>query len=247
MLHLDVVYSTNNYATAFVDADTAAPGLTVVARRQTGGRGQRGRHWADVPGQSLLLSMVVPPGRPLEEAPVFNAAVAAGIAETLRGACPGAVICVKWPNDLMIGDKKAGGILIENTVRGRRWTHAVVGVGINVLQESFPPDLPHATSLRIAGCPSALQPADLINAVRTAIWKATLGEPAPDVWACYNGLLYHRDQPQTFGRGAERWTALVRRVGPAGSLEVEQPDGTCEQYAHGSVAWVWPTEEANPL
>lgn len=102
----------------------AREGVVVVADHQTAGRGRRGRRWEAPPGSSLLVSVLVRP-RPL-------VTLAAGIAAA--EACTsvaGVAVALKWPNDLMAGDLKLGGILTE-LVTGGPTPAAVVGVGINV-------------------------------------------------------------------------------------------------------------------
>src|SRR6202012_6126707 len=84
IIELDTIDSTNNYAMRLIDADTAQPGLTIVAAQQTEGKGQRGRKWADVPGQSLLMSIITTPRQALNEQFIFNAAATVSSVETLQ-------------------------------------------------------------------------------------------------------------------------------------------------------------------
>lgn len=114
------VDSTNRVAADLARAG-APDGLVVGADHQTAGRGRRGRTWEAPPGAALLVSVVLRP------APVL-VTLAAGLAAA--GACEaaaGATVALKWPNDLLLGDAKLGGILTE-AVNGA----AVVGLGVNV-------------------------------------------------------------------------------------------------------------------
>ena len=134
IIELDSIDSTNNYAMQLIDANKAQHGLTIVTQSQSEGKGQRGKTWLDAPGQSLLMSIIIHPKKEINDQFVFNAAVAVAIANVLQKSNHNWDIRIKWPNDIIINAKKAGGILIENILRGSRWTHSVVGLGLNVKQ-----------------------------------------------------------------------------------------------------------------
>src|SRR6187399_2669256 len=106
MLKFDSLDSTNNYAMQLIDADKAVHGLTILAGRQTAGKGQRGRIWSDEPGESLLMSIIVRPTFDLQAQPLFLAAIAVTIADTISQLLPEDSVRIKWPNDILIGDKK---------------------------------------------------------------------------------------------------------------------------------------------
>lgn len=121
-------------------ADAGAPGWTlVIADHQTKGRGQHGRVWRSAPGSSLMFSLLLRPRVPAAMAllPIRTGmAIARGIDRLLnmpQDAMPQTRL--KWPNDLILGDGKVGGVLCEGTIRGEG-SYAIVGVGINV--SSFP-------------------------------------------------------------------------------------------------------------
>lgn len=116
--------------------------LAVISNVQTKGRGRRGNRWEAKPGQSALLSLLLP-GR---ELPVETLSLAAGLAvaesiSNLTRRNPE----LKWPNDVLIDDRKIAGILIETrpNVKNPDLTDYVIGVGVNVMQthKDFPPDL----------------------------------------------------------------------------------------------------------
>ncbi len=129
----------------------APAGTTVIAEQQTAGRGQHGRHWEDRAGASLLLSVLLRPA----SAPAPGAVplrVGLAVATAIDGLT-GLHTQLKWPNDLLLAGRKAGGVLCEAATTGGA-TSIVAGIGINVGQEpaDFSPAVaPLATSLRIAG------------------------------------------------------------------------------------------------
>lgn len=239
IIELDSIDSTNNYAMRLIDADTAQPGLTVTAMEQTAGKGQRGRHWAGSRGQSLLMSLVVAPGRPLEQQFPFSAAVAVAVAEVLSTLHEDWNIHIKWPNDIIVNDKKAGGILIENILRGNTWAWSVIGLGLNVLQSIFPLELPYAISLKIASG-REFDIISLRDRIRQHIINTLhsgLGTEA--IMHQYNRYLYRRGAEQAFSDGHKGWLGIVVKAGADGRLMVQLENGSMAHYTHGDVVWMW--------
>lgn len=126
----DVTDSTN--ATALTMASAGAPAWTVVAAgHQTAGRGRRGRAWLDRPGSALLCSIVLRPRLDPDRVGLVSLAAGVAIVEAASDLSGQAVRC-KWPNDLMVGGSKVGGILGETEVVEGRVRHVVVGIGVNL-------------------------------------------------------------------------------------------------------------------
>lgn len=148
-IHLERVDSTNLY---LAELAKSAPieGTAVWADEQTAGRGQLGARWEAKAGENLTASFLLLPkwlaARSqfgLSQAvalAVADAVVAQGIKEE--------EVHIKWPNDIYVGGKKIAGILIENELRGAYISQAIVGIGINVNQAEFAPELSRATSLK---------------------------------------------------------------------------------------------------
>jgi len=149
----DSVDSTNAALRAMA-LDGAPTGTVLVADRQTAGRGRHGRVWHSPPAVGLYISILLHPRCTLRELPRWTlaAAVAAGVAVRRES---GAAVEIKWPNDLLLDDRKLGGVLAEARSAGDRLQDLVVGTGINVGHRAadFPEELrARSTSLRIAGC-----------------------------------------------------------------------------------------------
>jgi len=240
LIKLDNTDSTNNYAMQLVNDDKAHNGLTITARSQHSGKGQRGRKWTDMPDKCLLMSVVVNPKMPISAQFTFSAAMATAIANILQKSLPECQVRIKWPNDIIINDKKAGGILIENALRGSNWTHSVIGVGLNVLQSSFPKDLPDATSLKMASGKS-FEIDEIRDMLRGELIRvAASGNVNPGlILEQYNEVLYKKDQLQLFGKDDNTWMARVVRAHEDGTLEVLTEDGMVAFYIHGNVKWIF--------
>ena len=238
VIELDTIDSTNNYAMRLIDADTAQPGLTIVTDVQTSGKGQRGKVWLDTFGESLLMSMVIRPEYCLDDQFAFNMAVSLAIADYLQEIYENWDIRIKWPNDIIINDKKAGGILIENVLRGSQWAYSVVGLGLNVLQQDMPSDIPFATSLRIESGKSFVI-FDLVSGIREKIFSYIVNKPDPDwLLRLYNESLYRRNDLQRFRIGKDEFTAKINYATPDGRLQLCMSDGNTINYSHGSIEWV---------
>lgn len=114
---------------AFAAAEQGAPGGSVfVAEEQRAGRGRRGSSWSAPAGSSLLLSVLLRPGPAPEHAGRTSLGAALALCLAVEKLC-GVAPAVKWPNDLLLGERKFGGILVE--VRG---AVAAMGIGVNVSQ-----------------------------------------------------------------------------------------------------------------
>ncbi len=239
--------STNSYLLRKFEAETAAITgnagtalwtAAVAAKTQTAGRGQRQNGWHDSPGESLLLSVAAPPAHALAEQALFSFSIALAVAEALERHCPGLETELKWPNDLMAAGRKLGGILIENILRGAHWQLTVVGVGINLLQKSFPPDLPGAVSLlQLTGRPHHEEA--LAKELCAAVFKAVTTLPAKEVLSRYNARLFRRGAFQDFSTAGKVWTGRVEGAEADGRLRVtDMATGGERLCVHGEEVWV---------
>jgi BirA family biotin operon repressor/biotin-[acetyl-CoA-carboxylase] ligase len=145
LIELSTIDSTNIYAMAQIKAGLAKSGSCYTADFQTNGKGQHGRVWESTKGQNLLCSYILELNTldalknwtPADQIG-FSAAIALG-ARAFFAAFAGSETKIKKPNDIYFSDRKAGGILIENLVRGQEWTWAVIGIGMNINQTEFSP------------------------------------------------------------------------------------------------------------
>lgn len=146
VLIYETVGSTNDEA-KLLAREGYPEGTLVIAEEQTKGRGRKGRDWFSVPGKSLTFSLLLRPPQSTSLALLCALSCAWALEEK------GFRVLLRWPNDILLGDKKAGGILVESSFSGDELLCVVVGVGINVneTREDFPPSLREsATSLFLA-------------------------------------------------------------------------------------------------
>ncbi|MGA2561015.1 MAG: biotin--[acetyl-CoA-carboxylase] ligase [Terracidiphilus sp.] len=153
-----VTASTNTNALAA--AKVGAPhGSVFFADEQTAGRGRGGHTWHSAPGDGLYVSVLLRPTLPASTLPLLPLAAGLAAASAIQQATSLA-IDLRWPNDLLIGPRKLGGILVEARTESASIAHAVVGIGINVHHRAFPADLATpATSLDLeTGTRNSRQP-----------------------------------------------------------------------------------------
>ncbi len=197
--------STNERAKELAAAG-APHGTLVTADEQSAGRGRQGRVWTAPAGSAVLMSLVL---RELDELLPITAAVA--ICEALP-----AEAAIKWPNDVWIERRKVAGILVEGRPQ-EGW--AVLGVGLNVTTESFPPELAEtATSLKLAGVETT--PSQVLEELLPAL-DAWLGAPPDAVLPAW------RERDALKGERV-RWTGgegVAAGIDVSGSLLVDTPDG----------------------
>jgi BirA family biotin operon repressor/biotin-[acetyl-CoA-carboxylase] ligase len=155
--HIHHIASTpSTHTIALAAAASGAPTGVWVADEQTAGRGRGGHTWHSAPGEGLYVSILVRPE--LSGSDTLKLSFAAGLAASraVAGVC-NHITDIRWPNDLMIdqpdgSQRKFGGILTESSIEGGTGAlaYAVIGIGINLNQREFPPDLRSlATSLLI--------------------------------------------------------------------------------------------------
>lgn len=189
--------STNEVAREFIEralahSEDLLPTVLITAK-QTAGRGRAGRIWTPTPGDPLALSLVVPwpegPERirvPLE----FGIALASGLSETF-----GMAVRLKWPNDLLVGRKKLGGILVEAKAGEDGEGYAAVGIGLNrcaTREELDASGLVDATSLAIEGAKPASLAGNAPILHVLSILDAALGATGGDLCAGFAAVSAHR-------------------------------------------------------
>lgn len=147
VITLQRIPSTNEYLKKELSKSTPlAEGTVIMAVDQYAGKGQKGTSWQSEPGKNLTFSLLLTPAF-LDPKNQFSLTVAMSLAvarwlESLLRAA----VTIKWPNDIYVSDRKIGGILIENILKGNIWKSAIVGIGINVNQTDFPDGIRERTT-----------------------------------------------------------------------------------------------------
>ncbi len=148
LIHLSEVSSTNDYAKELLGEERPPEGTLITTDFQTAGKGQDKNAWESEAEKNILMTMIFYPDF-LDVSKQFNISisVALGIIDFLSEMLPLEELSIKWPNDIYVGQKKIGGILINNEIMGDRFEHVIAGIGINVNQKSFSKDIPNPVSI----------------------------------------------------------------------------------------------------
>lgn len=237
-LLLDEIDSTNAEARRRAEAGEAGP-LWITARRQTEGRGRRGRAWDTQAGNLAATLLLTTRKSPAEAAQItFLAALA--VADLLDAFAPPSLVTIKWPNDVMLAGQKASGILVESGAHPGGGLWLAVGIGVNLAQAPEGTERP-ATSLaqHLRGdvaAPPSVEAAATHLAQAFSVWLerwTTLGfEPILDAWTARTTGL---DGPATARLGHETVEGRAEGVAADGALRLRLADGTLRLISAGDV------------
>lgn len=146
IIHLERIDSTNNYTAKVFKSGDIDSGTVIMADIQTNGRGQRNNNWQSAPFENITMSFPLVLEN-FKNIPLIGLNYAVGLAlkEFLSNYTKN--ISLKWPNDVMVNDKKIAGILIESFYTGGHLKSSIIGIGVNINQSNF--NFPKSTSLAI--------------------------------------------------------------------------------------------------
>ena len=237
---LSSVDSTNNYAMQMVHARLAKHGDAWFALDQTKGKGQRGKTWRSRAGENIIISIIIEPSFLLPvQSFLLNAAIALGTYDFFKKYA-GDETRIKWPNDIYWRDRKAGGILIENSIRSKKWLYTVAGIGLNINQCHFEETLYRATSLQqITG--KSFEIIDLAKELCCFLeerYEALKAGNEALILHHYRLAMYKLNEEVKFIRNRILLEALVKGVTPDGLLLVETGDKKEERWQWGTVEWM---------
>ncbi len=218
--------------------DGAVDGLVVTADHQTGGRGRLGRTWSDVPGKALLVSALVRPEAwsiGSTELPLIPLAAGLGVAQAIHDVC-GVVVDLDWPNDVLVDERKLGGILCESTGSGGRVDAVVIGIGLNLGRVSIPDELRReAVSLDELCGPVGRD--ELLDAVldRVQAECESLAADAASVVGAYRGRCVTVGREVAVATCRETISGRAADISASGSLVVVLSDGSSRSISFGEL------------
>jgi BirA family biotin operon repressor/biotin-[acetyl-CoA-carboxylase] ligase len=227
---LPEVDSTNRYAKNQIDTKMAEHGTVYFAHNQLAGKGRMGKLWASEPGKNILMSVVI--NTSLQKnwsLPGLNLWVSVACYEFLSQYA-GEETRIKWPNDLYWGDRKAGGILIENTWRGSLWNWAIIGIGLNINQSHFEEGIGQpVSSQQITG--KVHPPVDLAKELCTYLerrYQQWIHEQEAEILDVYNQHLYRKNQWVNFVVNGKELTGMPMSVNIDGEIVIKDQKGTTQ-------------------
>ena len=237
-VYFDATDSTNVQAKRLAEAH-APHGTLVVSDRQDGGKGRRGRSWASPSGVGIWMSLILRPEIAPSSASMLTLAAALAVRKGIleeTGLSP----LIKWPNDLVLNGKKICGILTEMSTELMEIQYVITGIGINVNQKEFPPEIRDtATSLSLEAGRS-FRRSSLIAAILKAFEKDyTAFLKTGDLSLLleeYNACLVNRGKEVCILDPSGEYRAVAEGIDESGSLLVTLPDGTRREIISGEVS-----------
>jgi BirA family biotin operon repressor/biotin-[acetyl-CoA-carboxylase] ligase len=210
-----------------------------LGEEQTAGRGRAGRGWHSERAAGIYVTLLLRPKLAPVQAPLLT--MMAGLsAHSAIQAQTGLAVDLKWPNDLMIGGKKTGGILTEMHAEPAQVRFVIVGIGLNVNQEKFPSELAaSATSLRVESGRPQSRLELLVRLLREfeRDYNDFLSEgPAAVIERFTRISSYAQGKRVRVSNGRENFTGTTAGLGPEGLLLVKRDSGQVTTVIAGDVA-----------
>lgn len=231
LLTLKEVNSTNDFLKNLLSNSKPLPeGTVIMAETQFAGRGQQDNKWHSEPGKNLTISLLLNPSF-LAVADQFDLtrAISLGVMDALDPLL-GDQLKIKWPNDIYYGDKKLGGMLIENLLQGNKIKNSIIGIGLNVNQDKFPDEAARAISIK-----QILQKDYDLRALLADIcshiegWYLNLRAGKKEtVRIAYLDRLYALNQQRSFKTNGEVFEGRIKSVRNNGLLVMDTNNGEQE-------------------
>ncbi len=232
IIKLDATDSTNQYLKDYVFRGVPIDFTVAVTKEQRKGRGQMGTTWQSEIGKNLTFSVL----KKIKNLDVknqyqLNVCVSLAIIESLK-AISVPDLSIKWPNDILSGSTKICGILIENVLLGNKIQTSVIGVGLNVNQQTFN-NLLNVSSLKLL-LGQTFDLDELLNQILANLktvfirWKE---DGINGLWNTYESTLFRKDKPSTFrNKQDELFMGFIRGVTQEGKLMIELEDAILQEF-----------------
>ena len=261
VIHIDETDSTNRWLRSFCSKENRREGetlrgsvettpklhnsldknnsLVVVAEYQTAGKGCGSNSWESERGKNLTFSMLIhPEAIPANEQFRITEMTSVAMCKTLkRQGCK--EVCIKWPNDIYVGDRKICGILIENRLQGSMIKDSIIGIGLNVNQRTFVSDAPNPVSLyQLFGQETDRD--ELLNRFLDAFDRAY---DSKTTCLTYREMLFRKGKDSLYKDKTTCFTARLTDVLPDGRLLLVDQEGRERLYAFKEVEFIVKSEK----
>ncbi|MGL4632473.1 MAG: biotin--[acetyl-CoA-carboxylase] ligase [Leadbetterella sp.] len=225
-IYLPTCHSTNDIAHEIIQNSTDFHGTVILTDHQIAGRGQRGTSWLSEKGENLLLSIALDTSfLRIEDSFYLSKFVAICLQKSIQ-KFTNENVKIKWPNDILIRNKKVAGILIENKIAVSMLKNSVVGIGVNVMQKRF--ESPYAGSLIDYANTQTLQPSQIAEELCETLEKewAFLKN---NIWDYLNNLykktLWGWQERRFYYIDNKRFEGVITQILDDGKIEITTRDG----------------------
>ena len=242
---LDLVYkilrfpslsSTNDYCMQLLRSGKLENNTVIITDEQTAGKGQNSKKWHSFKGLNLMFSLYIQPDFLVATNQfVLNKSIALAVANVITDIISFKAK-IKWPNDILINNKKVAGILIENQLSGAHINGSIIGVGININQSQFGSEYGDATSLSLETgqhIDREMVLSKVLKEIQSGL-KLLTSKNFDTVATFYDSLLYKRREECRFNTANGAISGKIERVNKEGYLVVHSSSGP-ELYRHGEI------------
>ncbi len=239
VIKLEETGSTNRYLSGLTLKENVPEGTVVTADYQDSGQGLGGTRWFSEPGSNLLMSVVFRPEfLPVKKIYLISKAIALGMRDYLYEA--GIPAKIKWPNDIYVDDNKICGVLIENSLRGSLVLQSICGIGLNINQQIFPPEIPNPVSMKMVTGNTYSVDDCLVNLCRQ-LEKRYLQIKAQNFNLINNDYLqslYRFYEMNSFEASGEIFNAQIIDVEDEGRVVLKKEDGSIVRFAFKEIKFL---------
>lgn len=234
VLRFESLPSTNTEL-ARLASEGAPEGVSVLADEQTAGRGRLQRAWSSPRGAGLYFSMLLRPTVPQNCWPLITFMAALAVGDALREACA-LETDIKWPNDILSGERKICGILAE-AIDNSAGRAVILGIGINLTQNAFPPELANVATSVSEATGRAPDREQILAALLDALsrWYPKLADAGQIVDAWSNRSSYAIGKLVQVSNGDDVWQGTTCGVEPDGALRLRTSSGEIKLIRAGDV------------
>ena len=214
-------------------------GTVITTDNQTSGRGQRLNSWSSEPNLNLTCTYILRPAfLAAKDQFMLSAAVALSVFDVINELDSSERVKIKWPNDVLVGEKKIAGILIENSVRGMNLDNSLVGIGLNVNQVEFEDGLLATSLLKETG--SRLEIDEVLNALNGKLEARYLqlrNGNHSNILSELNQNLFGFDEERTLRVNGTESTVRILGARPSGELQLQHSNGRNTLHQHHEIEW----------
>lgn len=241
IIKLTTTESTNSFLKNLVKNATPNNFTTIVAQKQTRGKGQQESNWFSEPNKNLTFSVFLShENLKITHQKSLNFAISLAVYDVLFSKKISG-ISIKWPNDILFVDKKICGILIENTLSGGNIKNSIVGIGLNVNQEKFPKSLTKVTSLKLETLIEYDLDMLLTEVIVELQKKLQLLETQKYMFLekRYLEVLYKKGTPSMFKNNRDEvFRGTIHGVSKNGKIEIQLDDNSIKEFGIKEVSFL---------
>ncbi len=239
IIKLDAITSTNDYLKKKYKSSTCKDGDIIWTKEQTKGKGQRENRWMSQKGKSLTVSFYKEFYQlKASNSFILNAIVSLSIVNTLK-IIGLKEVRIKWPNDIMAGNNKIGGILIENFIKSEFICSSIIGIGLNINEEKLE-DLPNATSLFLE-TNEKIKLKKILNILIQELFSLLnlLNDKQNNILNMYSTSLWKLNIINNFKQKNNLFKAKVKGVKLSGNIILEMLDGSIFDFNSNEIKMIY--------